>query len=256
MRTILFAIFIIAALMPTAYAKDKREQHEGDLLALKTPGMLHQYEAILFFDNHTAAVIASPSDDEPFPCESTPCVIANMAMKNLTARCLSEKYCAYSRPISYEIGQSKCQSRQEMCTSLGIQFSPGVTLWLVPPAIVPTSALAERISHTLSPEAPSERTNLPSTATEWVAYVNSINDAAAAQLNLAGAQEQMKAEQLSTCLHNLHIGEAGQHAYTCGSPDHTNADLRGDQLVYPDGTLVYIDKQTNTVVDVQWTHPN
>lgn len=57
------------------------------------------------------------------------------------------------------------------------------------------------------------------------------------------------------CPHGIRRGMSRDQVYAClGVPDHTNSDLSTDQLVYPDGTYVYINRATGRVEDVQWTH--
>lgn len=61
-------------------------------------------------------------------------------------------------------------------------------------------------------------------------------------------------QYLHDCLTSLKEGDPASKVYRCGYPDNTNSDLHSNQLVYPDDTFVYIDKATNTVSNVQWSH--
>jgi hypothetical protein len=52
----------------------------------------------------------------------------------------------------------------------------------------------------------------------------------------------------------IEAGSSEILVYRCmGRPDHVNSDLYVDQLVYKDGTFVYIDRKTSRVENVQWT---
>jgi hypothetical protein len=57
------------------------------------------------------------------------------------------------------------------------------------------------------------------------------------------------------CLTNLHAGDSSSKVRACGgAPDHTNSDLTTDQLVFANGVIVYIDKATDKVENVQWSN--
>jgi hypothetical protein len=72
--------------------------------------------------------------------------------------------------------------------------------------------------------------------------------------NLAEIAAQEAARKETECLTNLKAGDGLSQVNACGAPDHINSDLYGDQMVYPDGVIVYINKATNHVENVQWTH--
>jgi hypothetical protein len=71
-------------------------------------------------------------------------------------------------------------------------------------------------------------------------------------LQQIGQQVEQRAKE---CPNGIQAGMTIDKVYACkGYPDHTNSDSSTDQLVYPDGTYVYIDRSTGRVEDMQWTH--
>jgi hypothetical protein len=68
-------------------------------------------------------------------------------------------------------------------------------------------------------------------------------------------EEQESAQRRELCPKGVQIGMTRDQVYDClGYPDETNSDVSTDQLVYPGGTYVYIDRNTGRVENVQWTH--
>ena len=66
---------------------------------------------------------------------------------------------------------------------------------------------------------------------------------------------QVAEQRAKECPYGLRIGDKESQVYAClGLPDHTNSDSRIDQLVYSNGTYVYIDRSTDRVEDIQTTH--
>lgn len=75
------------------------------------------------------------------------------------------------------------------------------------------------------------------------------------ELEKSAKKSAATARAEGSCLRSQLFGTSQGHVYAClGQPDSTNSDLYTDQLVYPDGTLVYIDRRTGLVENVQWTH--
>jgi ribonuclease HII len=99
------------------------------------------------------------------------------------------------------------------------------------------------------------------TASDWRTYIDRFRDSQRQKLEQADrerseakAKEIIAANTRDSCLQNLKAGDPESKAYGCGYPDHTNSDLHSDQLIYPDAIIVYIDKGTHTVENVQWSH--
>jgi hypothetical protein len=134
----------------------------------------------------------------------------------------------------------------------------GSTFWLVPPGFVTADEFSKAFFNSLPSTRPDcSGSAYPSTAAAWVSFAQCARSAEAANRVASEALAVSKAKIASNCLHGLHIGDPVTEVAKCGiSPDHTNSDLRTDQMVFWDGTAVYIDKSTHTVENVQWTHPN
>jgi hypothetical protein len=64
---------------------------------------------------------------------------------------------------------------------------------------------------------------------------------------------QQAEQRMKECPDGIKVGMTRDQAYAClGRPDHINSDVYTDQLVYPDGTYVYIDRSTGRVENVHW----
>ena len=95
----------------------------------------------------------------------------------------------------------------------------------------------------------------------WPGEVNAImakeqaKDEERAAKKLAEHEEQEAQERANKCPHGVQAGMTLSMVHIClGWPDYTNSDFYSDQLVYPHGTYVYIDRRTGRVENVQWTH--
>ncbi|MGB8030336.1 MAG: hypothetical protein WCF30_11805 [Terracidiphilus sp.] len=73
---------------------------------------------------------------------------------------------------------------------------------------------------------------------------------------VAEQQAEQEAEQRAKqCPNGIQVGMSEDQVHACmGFPDHTNSDLSTDQLVYPDGTYVYVNRGTGRVENIQVTH--
>lgn len=79
------------------------------------------------------------------------------------------------------------------------------------------------------------------------------SDRIAIEASLAAAKRA--AESKVVCPDGVKPGITRAQLYACkGYPDHTNSDFYADQLVYPDGSYVYIDRATDRVDNMQWSH--
>lgn len=251
-----FVIMALLGVTPLAYGRGK-EWHLGTVMVVEYPRISPGYEAILFLDDGTAATIAHTNEfaTEPFAsCDSPNCLEGSTTLNGMSANCIGKQYCAELQPVRYQLGQTKCQDHVSKCTTVGIKFDRSA-LWLVP-SFESASALTKR----LWPASIHWTGNLPKSPEDWQSDFESLDSKAKleadADRNLAASQAIIAENELKDCLTKLKKGDPASVVYKCGAPDHTNSDLYTDQLVFPNGTLVYIDRATHTVQNVQWTHPD
>jgi hypothetical protein len=255
MRRFVALIFLFLIFTAPLFAKQLIKQHLGTLLMLRIPTMSSAYVMLLYLDDGSVGILAAPKffTDHPFPCQSYECMFSNATVDSLLNACSAQDYCAQAKSVWYETGRAKRRDGED-CITVGIQFGDHATIWIVPGQMTSASAINKTLFDALPANAPKWNEGQPSSATDWIAYVDFVRLAEEGARNLAVATKLMQLDQMSRCLRSLHIGDPSSSATKCGIPDHTNADLRTDQLVYSEGTIVYIDKATDTVENVQWTH--
>ena len=74
---------------------------------------------------------------------------------------------------------------------------------------------------------------------------------------LGGASALPTADQVPVDLGgaSIRVGTPSAQVYSCfGWPNHVNSDFHTDQMVYSDGLFVYINRSTDKVENIQWTH--
>jgi hypothetical protein len=257
-------VYLIALFfaVPKLYAKDDSDVHMGDVLYLVTPQTSPGYVAVIFLDEKTVAVMGNTAGlyDDLFPCSDSHCLLANIQFSRPGMYCEIKDWCSEIKSVSYKLGHIRCQiDRHRECLEIGIRLDTDGYFW-----VVPIQMSNEEFSRKWANPLPGS-TVVPVSAVGWKSIIDNMNAMKRAealeQLAQLKAEEQAqlarqkaKIYEMSECLLRLKIGDAASKAYFCGSPDHTNSDLHTDQLVYSEGTMVYIDKATDTVEDVQWTH--
>jgi hypothetical protein len=260
-------VYLIAFFLavPALYAKNGSDVITSDLLFLVTPQTAPGYVAVIFIDENTVAVLGNTAGlyDNLFPCSletSAQCLFANSQFSSLSMYCDIKDWCSEIKRINYKVGHVRCQDdRRRECMEIGIRLDLGGYFWLVP-IQMSYEEFNKKWANSFPGKPP-----IPASAVEWKSAVDNLN--AKKRMEEQEQIARLKAEEqaqlarekaaiyaMSECLRRLKIGDPASKAYFCGSPDHTNSDLHTDQLVYSEGTMVYIDKATDTVEDVQWTH--
>lgn len=178
------------------------------------------------------------------------------------------RVCAASMPSDEDLERAREQAKKEQdehaqvvakLKAAGIELPPGATKLPTPQEAA--SALVQQMQA-------AGRT--PSTDEMTKAYNNArAAEIKAVQLRLSGVVDpseldsilaEQRAEQdaeqrTKQCPNGIQVGMSEARVYACmGYPDHTNSDVSTDQLVYPGGTYVYIDRSTGRVENIQVTH--
>lgn len=252
-----FLVCVMLLLVPCAsFAKPKHKvpSMNATLLALKTPEMNGAVAMIIFYGDGRASVLYVKSSVlDMDPCPNLQCDRIASELQDLVGKCALQSTCADRQGV-YQYGYYNDMSSTAHF-DLNIQFSDGQHAYF-------PSVKAEAAREVSARFLPPGSVSVPTDASKWVERIQFLDEQAKEQQAEAERQAEWKQRndvyiasmKLIACLRHLEIGSPAGAVYACGSPDHTNSDMYVDQLVYPDGTMVYIDKKAGKVQNVQWSH--
>lgn len=265
MKPIRTAVVVLVAvgLIGTANAsKTRPEIHRGTLVLLVTPDVNVAYTAAVYLDNSNVAIVDQETSDTGFlqkGCSSLGCSDFYDLVASMKNSCtFGSDVCFEKQSISYYTSQIK--QKGQIYSEIGISLASGETMWLVP-VVMPSDQFGRELwrNHMqvsgIAPRSPDE---WEQTIGDLISQRNAAADKAAYQARVASNLAEIAAEEAAQkekdCLQHLKAGDDRSKVETCGTPDHINSDLYGDQMVYSDGTIVYVNKASNAVENVQWTH--
>jgi hypothetical protein len=264
-----FLSFILGP-VPVASAKAKKdiETKQGTMLYLD-----HPKGVVLFYLNDAQNTVAILSDDVGASrsifnqCEvSVPCLSLSLTVTRLGSSCNSQNpsflvgMCAASKDILYATADIKGNKE------LGIATDQGTMLWIVPVYISVDDLARSDSAMSIQKLDP---TFVPLTAHAWEIAISKLGADIREKVRQLKQKDKEASVKEYDCLTTLKQGQSVSTLMECSDkPYKINSDLHTDQLVYevrvygddsdlgPIGTsevLVYVEKSTHTIKDVQWS---
>jgi hypothetical protein len=242
---------VLLFLSQYGYCK-KQETKTGTMVYAEFNG--NRSDSILYFylnDPNNSVFVLSPSSSPFTSCDQLPCLTAQTELLGLQVSCTrvsASPLCAATKDYPYTLGDHKGTP------SITIGF--GDMGWVeMNRSLTPSSELHDAFTNRLSVY---DHDWKPTTANAWI-------DESAKLIQQFGRVQEEKSETQYSCLTHLKIGGPLSSLDECGaSLDHTNSDLRGEQRIYSIAVwsggmyvgyrevLVYVNKQEQTIDNVQW----
>lgn len=259
----LILLVVVAHSSVVKAAKSKPDVRIGTLVLLGIPDALvpdgsANYTVALYLDASNVAVVDQETSSSRFQvegCTSDVCTDFYALITAMKQNCNpGADVCFDQRRVGFYTSLTKKNGL--VYTAVGISLASGKTMWVVPIIEAP-DLLGRELWRNYLPASGVG----PRSPDEWqlaisnlVSQRQALADKAAYQAVVASNLAKIAIQQEEDCLTHLKVGDARSKVTACGTPDHVNSDLYSDQMVYPDGIMVYVNKASDGVENVQWTH--